>query len=120
MSALAQRTRPVPRGKARASPAVVNVEGIRSGVRRAQARNAALVPSPIAATFARTADGECSRDASISTVARLVSVIHANRPADRSRSAVVSSADLAGTISIVGATIAVAPSLRRRRTSSTD
>ena len=79
-----------------------------------------LVPSPIAATFARTADGESSRDASISTVARLVSVIQANRPADRSCSAAVSGADRAGTISIVGATMAVAPRRRSRRTSSTD
>ena len=109
-----------PRGNARASPAVVNVAGMRSGARRAQARNAVLVPSPIAATFARTADGESSLDASISTVARLVSVIHANPPADRSRSAAVSAADRAGTISIVGAMIAVAPRRRSRRTSSTD
>ena len=50
-----------------------------------------------------------SREASISTVARLVSVIHVNPPASRSRSAAVSAAERAGTISIAGATIGRAP-----------
>ena len=69
---------------------------MRSGVRRAHARNALAVPSPMAATFARTSDGSSSRDASISTVERLVSAIHANRPADSSPNAQVSTADRTG------------------------
>ena len=38
MSARAHSTRPLPRGNARASPAVVNVAGTRSGLRRDQRR----------------------------------------------------------------------------------
>ena len=111
-----------PRGKARANPAVVNVGGHEVGAPPRPARGTPRpCPSPIAATFARTSDGESSRDASISTVARLVSVIHANRPADRSRSAVGERRRIASARSRWPAPRSrVAPRRRSRRTSSTD
>ena len=113
---------PSPRGKARASPVVVNVAGTRSGSRRAHRRKAAAVPSPIAATcVSPSARGPGSRrGAASSTVARLVSVIHANSPASRSRSARVSAAERAGAISIAGATIGRAPSRRSLDASGAD
>ena len=102
------------------SAAVVNVAGCRSGARPAHLLNAAPVPSPITATFARTSRGEASRAESISTVARLVSVIQANSPAASCFSAVVSAALLTGSSSMAGATMARAPRRIRILTSTAD
>ncbi len=90
---------------------MVKVEGWRSTSRRAHALNAAAEPSPIAATLARTSFGESSLAASMSTVARLVIVIHSKWPAVRSFSAAVKAADRAGISSIAGATMVLGPAL---------
>ena len=102
MSARAHSTRPPPRGNARAKPAVVKVAGTRSGARSAQRRKASARALTDRGDLRADVAGTSSREASISTVARLVIVIHEKSPSARSRSAVVRAAERAGTTSIGG------------------